>query len=422
MMFIQARRRLMAMNVLVMAVVIGVLGAGVVLLMEQLLIAQETAEIGADARHAAEDFGRSYPGHVRLGRDSYASGTFYVVWNTSGQVIFNSADVPTAPLRGRTGTTVTESFLLVSVPLSHGGKQIGVLQAGHSLAPLQAVERQAILVVGLASAFALLFSLAGSWFLADRALAPIRLAMERQKAFTADASHELRTPLSVIDASIQVLRRHPEETVDDNRELLESMGEESQRMGRLVASLLTLARADSGDTELQVADVDVEALVRAAARDLEPVAAAQGVPIRLRAAGAGRAALDADRIKQLVLILLDNALKHGPAGSPIEVSCYRTSRSLVLDVGDRGPGIPVGERERVFDRFHRVDPGRSGPGAGLGLAIAKWIASAHGGSITLHDNHPGLRARVTLPITGGAKTRPWRRLRLVKLLRGLTHG
>ena len=117
--------------------------------------------------------------------------------------------------------------------------------------------------------------------------------------------------------------------------------------------------------------------------------------------------MDPERFEQLVLILLDNALTHSPSRGTVEVTCSTEDGVLVLEVADRGPGIPAAEREKVFERFYRLDPSRSSPGAGLGLSIARWIVAAHGGAITLHDNHPGLRARVTLPL---ARTGPGRGL------------
>ena len=111
------------------------------------------------------------------------------------------------------------------------------------------------------------------------------------------------------------------------------------------------------------------------------------------------AAVDPDRFKQLLLILLDNALRYSPPGTPVEVTCVSRDHDLVLEVADRGPGVPAELRERVFERFSRLGRDLAGPdaGAGLGLPIARWIATAHGGSISLHDNGPGLRVRVVVP-------------------------
>src|SRR5205823_5502581 len=224
-----------------------------------------------------------------------------------------------------------------------------------SLRPVQEVERVATLAVAAAGAGTLLLILAASWFLAGRSLVPIRRALDRQRQFTADASHELRTPLSVIDAGVQVLRRHPEQTIGENREVLDSIRQEAQRMSRLVASLLALARADSGQAEISPVDADVDELVRSATREMAPLAVNRRALIELAGPGAGRAVVDPDRLKQLVLILVDNALMHSPAGGTVEVTSSRKDRSLVLEVADSGPGIPPNEREKVFERFYRAD-------------------------------------------------------------------
>jgi two-component system sensor histidine kinase CiaH len=398
--FRRVRQRLLITNVVAMAIVTGALGTGVILLMDNQLMALERSSLVSDAR-------RVDPPDVA--RITYGNGNFYVIWDASGNVVRNPNRVPTSGLRSQAMTALSgpsgptqirlddgQEVLVYSQPFPDGG----VFQAVRSLGPVEDVERVAALAVAAASVGALLLILAAGWFLAGRALVPIRRALERQQQFTADASHELRTPLSVIDAGVQVLRRHPQQTIGENGEVLDSMRGEAQRMGRLVASLLALARADSGEAEISPVEVDVDELVRAAARDLEPLVVMREARIQLAGPGAGRALIDPDRFKQLVLILVDNALTHAPAGGMVEVACSTKDRSLVLEVADRGPGIPADEREKVFERFYRLDPSRSGPGAGLGLSIARWIVTAHGGTITLHDNRPGLRARVTLPSRG----------------------
>ena len=398
MIFRHVRVRLLITNVIAMAIVIGALGTGVVILMDSLLMAQEQSTLVSDAR-------RVDPPDVA--RIAYGNGNLYVTWDAAGHVVRNPNGVPTSTLRRQAMAALAapagptqvrledgQDVLVYSRPFVRGG----VLQAVRSLRPVQEVERVATLAVAAAGAGALLLILAASWFLAGRALVPIRRALERQQQFTADASHELRTPLSVIDAGVQVLRRHPEQTIGENREVLDSIRQEAQRMGRLVASLLALARADSGQAEISPVDADVDELVRSATREMAPLAVNRRTLIELAGPGAGRALVDPDRLKQLVLILVDNALMHSPAGGTVEVTSSRKDRSLVLEVADSGPGIPSNEREKVFERFYRADLSRSGPGAGLGLSIARWIATAHGGTITLYDNHPGVRAVVTLPL------------------------
>ena len=398
MIFGRVRRRLLITNMVAMAIVIGALGTGVVLLMDNQLMAQEQSTLVGDAH-------RVDPHDVN--RITYGNGNVYVTWDHGGNVLQNPNGLPTSQLRSQamaaresaSGPTVIrlggeEDVLVYSQPFVEGR----ILQAVRSLQPVEDVERVATLAVAAAGAGALLLILAASWFLAGRALVPIRRALERQQQFTADASHELRTPLSVVDAGVQVLLRHPDQTMAENREVLDSIRDEAQRMGRLVGSMLALARVDSGQAEIDPVEADVDELVRAAARDMEALASTRHSRIQLAGPGIGRALVDPDRFKQLVMILVDNALRHAPEPGTVEVECSRGDRSLVLEVADHGPGIPAAEREKVFERFYRVDPSRSGQGAGLGLSIARWIVTTHGGTITLHDNHPGLRARVTLPV------------------------
>lgn len=410
MIFARARRRLMALNVAVLVVIILVLGATILLLLDRELLAMETAGLQSDTSRVAEEAGERRGGDMRGHLPSPGPGSFAVLWDRNGTPVSDPDRVATAALAGPAreaasgqASTVTvrlpdgQDALVASQQVRRDGTPVGAVQVGRSLAPIHAVERSAIAVVGLASLGAVGLSLAASWFLAGRALVPIRRALERQRDFTADASHELRTPLSVLDAGIQVLRRHPEQTAGENREVLDSMAGEAQRMERLVSGLLALARADSSDAQLQLAEVDLGDLVRDMAGDLAPVAEARGVRIGTQAPRPVPAWLDAERVRQLLVILLDNAIKFSPERETVEAGCQARAHGVLLYVADRGPGIPPEQRDQVFERFHRVDPSRTGSGAGLGLAIARWIVSAHGGSISLHDNEPGLRVDVDFP-------------------------
>jgi len=415
----RARRRLVLTYVGSMAVLILVLGAGIVVALNGFLAAQDTNNVRRDAGLAAAEYSEYTEVGFQQRHASYAAGTFYVVWDTKGDPIFNPSNVDTTPLRASaiaavggspwTGTvTVPGSgdVLVASQTLSEDNVTVGAVQVGHSLAPLRQVETEAVFVVLLASAVVLLLSVGAGWWVAGRALVPIREALDHQKSFTADASHELRSPLTVIDTGIQMLRRHPDRRIADYAEVLGSMQDESRRMGRLVGGLLTLARADSDEAQLDISHVEASELVLAAVKDLEPLAQAKGCVIETPTLERVTAQLDPDRFKQLIVILVDNAVTHGPKGGKVEVSCGRQDRSLVLQVADRGPGIPADQRDKVFERFHRVDSSRTGAGAGLGLAIAKWIVTTHGGSITLEDNHPGVRLVVNLPLVhkGAAQT------------------
>jgi two-component system, OmpR family, sensor histidine kinase CiaH len=410
-MFLRVRLRLALLNVAVMAAVIAALGAAITLLTDHVLMATTSSALVSRAQGAAHEARENDRGQFEVQHAGFASGVFYVLWAPNGTPTFDPAGATAGPLRdaalaainGQASTRELDlpgdhDVVVASEPV-HGSSTVGAVQVGQSLEALRAVEQQTIAIVAAASAGALAASVLAGFLLAGRSLVPIRQALERQREFTADASHELRTPLSALDTGIQILRRHPEQAVGENEELLASMQGEARRMGRLVANLLALARADSGEAELAAVDTDVDELVRTALREADAALSGGEPRVRLVEARAGTAAVDPDRLKQLLLILVDNALRYSPPGSPVDVTCVRRDHDLVLEVADRGPGIPAEVRERVFERFSRLGRDLAGPdaGAGLGLPIARWIATAHGGAIGLHDNGPGLRVRVVLP-------------------------
>lgn len=219
------------------------------------------------------------------------------------------------------------------------------------------------------------------------------VALAAQRRFVADASHELRTPLTTIRTNAEFLAEHPELASDDRQEAVDDIAAEATRMARLVDGLLALARSDAGAT-LVTRPVDVAALVdevgRRAAR-AEPTRA-----IAVRPAGAAIVTGDVDLLTRLVWILVDNALRH--TDGSVDLAVEPVDGAIRLAVSDRGPGIPVADRERVFQRFAKVDENRSAGGFGLGLAIARSIVDAHGGTIHVDDRDGGgMTVRVELP-------------------------
>jgi signal transduction histidine kinase len=212
-------------------------------------------------------------------------------------------------------------------------------------------------------------------------LGQLQDAFESQKRFLADASHELRTPLTTIQGNAGLLasREVPE---DVRRAAAEDVVHESSRMGRLVDSLLTLARADSG-LGLSLAPVELLAVVDAVCRQAGPSHPEHRITIE---GGQQTVAGDEDALRQLLWILLDNAFRY--AVSEVSVHLRAESGWARLLVADDGPGIPSEYREKVFERFYRADSSRAGAHAGLGLSIARWIATQHRGRI-LAGEAPG---------------------------------
>jgi len=238
-------------------------------------------------------------------------------------------------------------------------------------------------------------------------------AFRTQRQFVADASHELRTPIAIIRGEADVTLRRAERSPQEYREALAVIHGESVRLSRIVDDLFLLTRVDAGmharGEALRRDEVDMLELVLDAARSVRSLADAQGVslhvttddgttPLRVRG--------DALLLRRLLLNLLDNALKHAPAGSRLDIRQRRQDAWVHLEVADEGPGIPPAQRDRVFERFvHGVQDQQgkpSEPGAGLGLAIAQAIAQAHGGRITLLDHAPGATFDVALPLIPSA--------------------
>ena len=233
-------------------------------------------------------------------------------------------------------------------------------------------------------------------------LARLRAALDRERAFLADAAHELRTPLTALDLQAQAVAAASE---DGREAALADLRSGVARVARLVGQLLAFAREQHGATAT-AAPLDLDELVRRTVAEFVPLAEAAGIDLGIESAEVVRVAGDEDALRRLLGNLLDNAVRYTPAGGRVDVAVGREagtpSRALVT-VTDTGPGIPLEERERVFARFHRI-PGTAATGSGLGLALARSIAGRHGGEIVLQDGPGGrgLRALLRLPVIAGS--------------------
>jgi signal transduction histidine kinase len=233
----------------------------------------------------------------------------------------------------------------------------------------------------------------------------LREAIESQVRFTADASHELRTPLAVLRASTEWARRAPR-TEEELRETLASCERAALRIERVVEDLLQLARADAQLESPELDVVDLSTLARDIVSQLQPLAGRHGVVLDCDGEPASVVG-STERLRTLVTCLTTNAVEHG--GSHAEVRTGLEGDQARLCVRDNGPGIPPGDIERIFERFQRVDPARSrkSGGGGLGLAIARQIALAHGGTLTA-SNRPGGGACFLLCLPRAQGTEPGR--------------
>jgi signal transduction histidine kinase len=344
------------------------------------LLAQATARRGAFATDGDANNGTE----LRVYALPFAGG--YVV---TGQ----STRVPASNLSG------VVAFLIISgIPTLLAALAASWLVAGRALRPLRLVAATADeigrtrdfgrrLAVGRSRDEVALLSASFNRMLEalQDAFRTVGGALEAQRRFVADASHELRTPLTTIQGNAGLLAQGPDLSPDVRRAAASDIASESERMARLTDRLLTLARADSG-LELVLAPIELRPLVEEVVRQaatLHPDRAISVEAAELSVAG------DPDALRQLLWNLLDNAARH--ARSAVTVTLHREGGWARVMVADDGPGVPADDRERIFERFFKSDPSRTRAdrGAGLGLAIARWIADQHHGRILATEGPTG---------------------------------
>jgi len=443
------RLRLTLWYVLLLAIILAGFSAGIYLTLRQSLYAnlEDSVEarandllplvqyengrptLAANIAAASPDLGEEF---VRV---YDASGA--VTFDTSGEagVLPRDATGVRGALGGKASTRSLkadgEGFRVRIAPLERDGQITGALEVGRAMGDV--VDTLTILVLILAIAYptTLVTASFGGVFLASRALSPIdgltrlarritaedlsqrlnmrlpddevgRLArtfdemiarlenaFRRQRQFTADASHELRTPLTAIKGQVEVALTRPREP-GAYREVLQTVNEQVDRLIRLVGSLLTLARADAGQIPVASESVNLQELVGAAVEQVRAAAGQRGIQLAVEEGPSVTLPADEDLLLQLILNLLDNAIKYTPSGGEVTAGWGMKDTQVELWVRDTGVGIAPEHVPHIFDRFYRVDKARSRAegGSGLGLSICRWVAEAHGGSISV-ESTPG---------------------------------
>lgn len=234
----------------------------------------------------------------------------------------------------------------------------------------------------------------------NETLGRLEQAFEQLRRFTSDASHELRTPLAAI-RSVGEVGLQKDGSRAEYRDTIGSMLEEVNRLTSLIDNLLTISRADTGSLQLQLAAVPVMELAREAAALFEVLIEEKSLSFVLT--GDESAEVQGDRLflRQALVNVLHNAVKYSPVGGTIFVRVQRSANEVAVEIEDSGPGVPAEDRERIFDRFYRVDKARwrESGGAGLGLSITRWVVEAHGGKIGLDGaTKAGCLFRIQIPV------------------------
>jgi heavy metal sensor kinase len=336
-----------------------------------------------------------------------------------------------------------ENARVITWPARDEEGEMFFVVVGQSLRELHQAQRQLLILLGVSNPIALLLASLGGLWIANKALSPVdrltraaehigrgnlserveetgtrdeigRLAatfnemigkleqaFQRERRFTADASHELKTPLAILRGDIEVALRR-DRSPEEYRRVLASSLEEIARLTKLTDDLLTLARSDAGEVMLEMGPVRIDRLAREVSDSLAPLADSAGVAFDYQVPDSmvlieG----DASRIKQLIVNLLDNAIKYTQPGGQVKLDLKTEGDAAILEVSDTGRGIPADALPRVFERFYRQTDPRDlrADGFGLGLAISKWIVDAHLGSIeVLSKVGVGSRFTVRLPV------------------------
>ena len=243
-------------------------------------------------------------------------------------------------------------------------------------------------------------TLAGTF---NELLARLESSMEQQRQFMADASHELRTPVNIVRTAATVALQQPARAEDEYRETLAIVEQEAARLSRLVDDMFTLTRADAGSYPVRVTPIYLDELIDDVVRASRVVAGTRQVLITVQCAAAAQVTGDEDLIRRLVLNVVDNAIRFTPSGGAVRIALDRVGGAFAISVTDQGPGIPAEVQSRIFERFYRVNSARTRDGgadggAGLGLALARWIAQVHGGDVSLAaSSQLGSTFVITLP-------------------------
>jgi heavy metal sensor kinase len=385
---------------------------------------------------------------IRITRNDAGAGSVVYVSKSPNDLSFDASRVPPQLEPGgeiswrEERLADNKQLLIATVPCKSDDGQHFLVEVGASIEPIQAVLRRLIVLLVLALAAMVLVATGGGYFLIRKALAPVdkiassaeqitlhnlrerlpiaetgdelqrlsislnhmiaRLedAFQHNRRFIADASHELRTPLTIMRGELESIVEESHATPDVQRTAA-SVLEEVERLARIVEGLFAVSRLDAGEAQKECVQFDLADLAASTAEQMCLLAEDKGISVSCDTVGEVIVAGDRARMKQVVVNLLDNAIKYTSSGGKIRLSVLARNSKATLEVEDTGIGIPTDSQPHIFERFFRVDKARSRVvgGAGLGLSIVKSICAAHGGQVDFQSTeNVGSRFKVELPL------------------------
>lgn len=339
------------------------------------------------------------------GREVKADMPFYGLGDMVSREINNWQDTEKVKIidtQMRNGQKIT--LMIVAQQVFDGPNLLGTVYVGRDVTGYyQVLDRMIGPLVGVSLVFLSLVLLIAHYF-SDKAMIPIKDSYTRQREFIADASHELRTPLSILMTGLEVLATDRNTIFSPFAEqMIDDIKDEIRKMSKIVSNMLTLARADAGVNVLYKEEFDLVPVIQQVVRAMQPLAVSKAIGLTSRTPESVLIYADKEKLKQLLQILTDNAIKYTPVEGKVEVNVdfsQKQATTVMIEVKDTGIGIAEEHRKLIFERFYRIDKVRSRKegGTGLGLAIARWITEAHGGKIEV-ESTPGQGSRfiINLP-------------------------
>lgn len=404
-MFHKLKLKLTMINVLVVGILLVLYVFGTYFIMQMQIFNQSQQLMQIIAREAGS-------GSINISEHNRSLAKyFYLKTDASGKIMESSSDVPLsqdllAPLANKTIQSHSpkgeielhdETYTYLKVPINQTS---GFIMIFVNLERDREILRLLLGSLSVGGLICLILAYYGSRFMADRAMAPIKESWQRQQDFVADASHELRTPLTVVQVNLELLQGNPEETVASQSKWLDYSLHETKRMSKLVDDLLFLARADSQQLTLEIKQFPLHKAFQEVIESFKPLAENNKVSLEFPQYSEIMFTGDENRLKQLLVILLDNALKYTPCGGQVTLNLQNLGSTVEITVSDTGEGIKQEHLAMIFERFYRVDKARSQQkeGTGLGLAIADWIIKSHHGRIRVTSSSgKGTAFVITLP-------------------------
>lgn len=395
-MFRRTLIKLTVLNTMILFIIIGLLSASVYFYTKSVLYG------GID--HSLHDLSEHYKG------DSIRDPSMGVlIWDSNNKLILSDKDsrfdfygdslkkLKPQPLDHVLEQKVEGYYFRTLSTKMLMGSNVVIVEFWININPQKQVLHTLLMIIWVALIAGGIIAAVAGLFLARRALKPIQSAWDRQQQFVSDASHEIRTPLTIIQSRIEMLLRSPQAKIQEKVNDISISLKETRRLSKLVSQLLTLARSDANQIEIELVPLELNAVLRQVFEQFEELAFFQDKQLTLNISENPMMVLgDKERIHQVLVIFLDNALKFTGEDGEITISGRQEGNSIYIDIKDNGVGIKPEHLSRVFDRFFQADPSRTDrEGTGLGLSIAKWIIEKHKGRLSV-ESTVGKGTRFTL--------------------------